>query len=399
MGLETATLAWIAAAVSVGSAYYASTLDTDQNSGVQLTKHGSQNPRNKVYGEAIVSSTFVYTNVWNKRKDTRLDVFSVGGVGPVHMRNIWIDEVPMFASDKTTSYIPYQEWKNNNFRAFSENDMTESYRKAGHFFMDWGGGTENQQASTMAMRFSDGEWTAAHRGALVPYVAILADYSTDPEYVIFGDRYDLKARVEAYPLYDPRTGKMDGPSNNPALALRDFLTNTYYGLGIAAEYINDDTVAHAADMCEIHGLQINSEIDASKPFSETLEDILKCFSGALIVHQGKLEILFEDQEDFDLYHFNEDNIIKGSFKLSPASTGSYYNAVSVTFKSGVNKEKEDDFIIPSDVINDPRIVADGYLETKSFDMPFTIDAVSGAVNGAVKWVANREYARANYQST
>lgn len=399
MGLEAATIAWIAAAVSVGSAYYASTLDTDQNSGVQLTKQGSQNSRNKVYGTAIVGSTFVYTNVWNKRSDTRLDVFSVGGVGPVHMRNVWIDDVRMFETDRTSSFVPSQTWKYRSFKAFGEDNMTEPYQQAGHFFMDWGGGTEDQEASTMAILFSDGEWTHRHKGALVPYVAILADYSTDPEYVIFGDRYDLKARVEAYPLYDPRTGAMDGPSNNPALALRDFLTSTYYGLGISPEYINDETVAHAADMCEIYGLEINSEIDASKPFSDTIEDILKCFSGALIIHEGKLEILFEDQEDFDLYEFNEDNILKGSFKLSPASTGSYYNAVSVTFKSAINKEKKDDYILPADVINDPRIISDGYLETKSFEMPFTIDARNGTVDGPVKWVANREYARANFQST
>ena len=50
-------------------------------------------------------------------------------------------------------------------------------------------------------------------------------------------------------LFDPRDDTTAW-SDNPALCVRDYLTNSDYGLGEAAANIDDDQVEIAADVCD-----------------------------------------------------------------------------------------------------------------------------------------------------
>jgi hypothetical protein len=58
-------------------------------------------------------------------------------------------------------------------------------------------------------------------------------------------QFDIKGAL----LFDPRTSTTVY-SENPALAVRDFLTNTKYGLGASSGEINDTAVIAAANNCE-----------------------------------------------------------------------------------------------------------------------------------------------------
>ena len=219
---------------------------------------------------------------------------------------------------------------------------------------------------------------------------------------MFSDNYNVKVLVSSEDLYDPRTGQYNGDSSNPALAIRDYLTSTYYGLSITPDYIDDESIIVAANLCEFYGLEINTAIDGGASFSDVLNDMLSTFGGALTIHQGKIQILFEDSVDAPLYEFNSDNILKGSFTVTPTSSSGYCNVVTATFKSGINGEKSDDYVIPADTLNDPRIIEDGSIQSKTFDMPYTVDAYeedNGVVSRAVKFRANREYKRALFQTT
>ncbi|HGF5129476.1 TPA: fibronectin type III domain-containing protein [Vibrio parahaemolyticus] len=401
MGLAAATVAWISVGLSVGATIYTMTQMPDNKSndsiaGTKVTKNGTQSPRNRVYGTAIVGCTYVYSNVLDRDQSYRLDVFSVGGVGAVRFHNVWIDDVKMFDEDKNDLTDP----ANASSGIYDASSMRPRYKKSDGFKMQWRSGQENQVAAKLAIDNSDGEWTVNHRGACVPHIVIFADYSTNQDYVFFSDRYNINALVTGAEVFDPRTGKVDGESSNTALATLDFLMNDYYGMGVTVDYINMESFKYGATFCEDNDLRINSAIDASAKFADILQDMLACCGGALAIVDGKITFLVEEKVLAPVYELDEDSILKNSLKVSPADSGSYYNVVSTTFKSEINRDNDDDFVIPQNAASDPRVMADGKIITKSLKMPYARDAYEaedGVVQHCVKYMTNLVYNKAKFQ--
>lgn len=401
MGLAAATVAWISVGLSVGATIYTMTQMPDNKSndsiaGTKVTKNGTQSPRNRVYGTAIVGCTYVYSNVLDRDQSYRLDVFSVGGVGAVRFHNVWIDDVKMFDENKNDLTDP----ANASSGIYDSSSMRPRYKKSDGFKMQWRSGQENQVAAKLAIDNSDGEWTVNHRGACVPHIVIFADYSTDQDYVFFSDRYNINALVTGAEVFDPRTGKVDGESSNTALATLDFLMNDYYGMGVTVDYINMESFKYGATFCEVNDLRINSAIDASAKFADILQDMLACCGGALAIVDGKITFLVEEKVLAPVYELDEDSILKNSLKVSPADSGSYYNVVSTTFKSEINRDNDDDFVIPQNAASDPRVMADGKIITKSLKMPYARDAYEaedGVVQHCVKYMTNLVYNKAKFQ--
>ncbi|MBD6964763.1 fibronectin type III domain-containing protein [Vibrio parahaemolyticus] len=401
MGLAAATVAWISVGLSVGATIYTMTQMPDNKSndsiaGTKVTKNGTQSPRNRVYGTAIVGCTYVYSNVLDRDQSYRLDVFSVGGVGAVRFHNVWIDDVKMFDENKNDLTDP----ANASSGIYDSSSMRPRYKKSDGFKMQWRSGQENQVAAKLAIDNSDGEWTVNHRGACVPHIVIYADYSTDQDYVFFSDRYNINALVTGAEVFDPRTGQVNGESSNTALATLDFLMNDYYGMGVTVDYINMESFKYGATFCEDNDLRINSAIDASAKFADILQDMLACCGGALAIVDGKITFLVEEKVLAPVYELDEDSILKNSLKVSPADSSSYYNVVSTTFKSEINRDNDDDFVIPQNAASDPRVMADGKIITKSLKMPYARDAYEsedGVVQHCVKYMTNLVYNKAKFQ--
>ncbi|HIF6162216.1 TPA: fibronectin type III domain-containing protein [Vibrio parahaemolyticus] len=401
MGLAAATVAWISVGLSVGATIYTMTQMPDNKSndsiaGTKVTKNGTQSPRNRVYGTAIVGCTYVYSNVLDRDQSYRLDVFSVGGVGSVRFHNVWIDDVKMFDEDKNDLTDP----ANASSGIYDASSMRPRYKKSDGFKMQWRSGQENQVAAKLAIDNSDGEWTVNHRGACVPHIVIYADYSTNQDYVFFSDRYNINALVTGAEVFDPRTDQVNGESSNTALATLDFLMNDYYGMGVTVDYINMESFKYGATFCEDNDLRINSAIDASAKFADILQDMLACCGGALAIVDGKITFLVEEKVLAPVYELDEDSILKNSLKVSPADSGSYYNVVSTTFKSEINRDNDDDFVIPQNAASDPRVMADGKIITKSLKMPYARDAYEaedGVVQHCVKYMTNLVYNKAKFQ--
>ena len=181
MGLSALTVAYISAAVSVGSAIYASSLTPDDENGTTVTKQGTQAARNKVYGKAIVGCTNVYSDVENLDRSHRTDVFAVGGVGTLRFHNVWIDDKKMFEDDIDLLTAPL----NRHSGIYNGKDsMRKPYRYGNSFIAHFRSGQENQVAASTPVETTAGEWTNYHRGSNVPHVTIHADYVSKPEYAM-----------------------------------------------------------------------------------------------------------------------------------------------------------------------------------------------------------------------
>lgn len=106
-------------------------------------------------------------------------------------------------------------------------------------------GAPDQAASADLITEAPTVWTNAHRLRGVAYLYVRLKYDQDKLAAI----PNISAVVRGKKLYDPRTG-LTTYSENPALAIRDYLTNADYGLGCAADEIDEASFIAAASLCE-----------------------------------------------------------------------------------------------------------------------------------------------------
>ncbi|KKN05809.1 hypothetical protein LCGC14_1083630 [marine sediment metagenome] len=107
-------------------------------------------------------------------------------------------------------------------------------------------GTDAQTAYTNLVTDSAGKYTADHRqrGRANAYVRLKWDHNkfpAGPPKITF----DIRGKK----LFDTRTSVTEW-SANPALIIRDFLTNPDYGRGVATSFIPDAMVNIAANICD-----------------------------------------------------------------------------------------------------------------------------------------------------
>lgn len=105
---------------------------------------------------------------------------------------------------------------------------------------------------------SDSDWdgaftevTSSHKLQGLAYCVIRLTYdeTTTPTVFLGGPPRQFSARIKGKKVYDPRV-PTTAWSDNPALCLRDYLTDTDYGLAEPSARIDDDAIETAADICE-----------------------------------------------------------------------------------------------------------------------------------------------------
>ena len=89
-------------------------------------------------------------------------------------------------------------------------------------------------------------WTNEHRLRGIAYVYVRLKFDAD---AFPNGIPNISALVKGKKLFDPRTSST-AYSTNPALALRDYLTDTTYGFGAATAEIDDTAFQTAANICD-----------------------------------------------------------------------------------------------------------------------------------------------------
>lgn len=112
---------------------------------------------------------------------------------------------------------------------------------------------DGQSLSIDSVSFGGTKWTANHKLQGIAHLAVMFKFDR-PEQEGDIDRYQnglpsVTALVRGKKLYDTRTSTTAW-SDNPALIIRDYLTNSDYGLGEATSNIDDTKVSTAANICD-----------------------------------------------------------------------------------------------------------------------------------------------------
>ena len=156
-------------------------------------------------------------------------------------------------------------------------------------------GASNQAADATLVSEVTG-WTDQHRLRGITYVYVRLE--SDPDAFPNGIP-NVSALVKGKKLYDPRTGST-AYSTNPALVIRDYLTNSSYGFAAASAEVDDTAFTTAANVCDESialasgGTEsrytCNGTIDSANAPRQVLEDLLSPCGGVMTYTNGKFGI-------------------------------------------------------------------------------------------------------------
>lgn len=393
----TTILIVVSAALSVASAIYSASLvgNMDQDDpGTTVTKTGTTSTKNPVYGKCRVGSVNVYNNVVDSSNQFLVSAFSLG-IGPMEaIHQVYIDDIPTIPE---SSYATDPNGDNQQLIFDGVGDFANQNVK-----VQVRSGLNTEIPLGLVMDNSDNEWTASHRGDRCAQVGVRVTRVIDNEGArILSPQFSMSALVSGLKVYDPRIHNDPSQksfSRNTALCILDYITDSYYGMGIAYKYIDLQSFIDCANWIDIHELYIDAEIDSSLAFSEILGKMVACFGGIIIAEDGYIKLLYDDIA-LPKYHFNEDNIVSSGIRVTNQNSSGYYNVVETSYKNYQMDEKEDMFTLPKTIASDPRIASDGYVKSTKLELPYTIDGrqEDGIPDKAVKFLTNRVYNRSNFQ--
>jgi hypothetical protein len=245
-------------------------------------------------------------------------------------------------------------------------------------------GTDGQAASAALIADLPDKWTVAHqlRGVAYVYTRLQWDNAAWPNGVP-----TVTCNVRGRTVYDPRTDTIAW-SDNPALCIRDYLTNTRYGRGVEDGAIDDDAFIAAANHCDElvsvpsgagsnttqKRYTCNGLVDTSQTLFDNYRELLSSCRGMPVYSAGLHRLIIDKAETASAFEFNEDNIV-GSWQIMTGSKQSQFNRVKAQFFNPETNWQAD--VVASDSALDR--ASDNYLLLENeVKLPFTTNAYTAA---------------------
>lgn len=258
-----------------------------------------------IYGQRRVGGTIVFVET-SGSSNTYLYLCLVLCEGEIEeIGDIYIDDVLLDASSRHNSYVS----------------------------VDKKLGSDSQAASTVLLDAPS--WTSTDTLSGIAYLGIRLTYNAD----VFNGIPTINAVVKGRKVFDPRTSTT-AYSNNPALCLRDYLTNSRYGKGLPSSVIDDVTFSAAANDCDIDvdsydggpsvkAFSCNSYLITSNSLFNNVKVLLSGMQGIMPYQNGQYR-LFIEKEKASTFDFTTDNII-GGISITGTSKSSKYNKITAKF--------------------------------------------------------------------
>jgi len=227
--------------------------------------------RTIVYGRAMVSGPLVFANVSGPNRDRLWLTIPLAGHEIDAIETVFLNDVAL-----------------PNLGAVASGQYAGAVVTYGHL------GTPGQAASADAMSFNPDLWTPQHRLEGVAHLHILMFWSQD---VFPTGIPNVKVLIRGKKLFDPRTG-LTTWSQNPALALRDYITAAD-GLQAAASEVDNALLIAAANVCDesvtiVGGTEArytaNGVVDLGDTPRSIMEGLLSAMHGHVVWSAGTYRI-------------------------------------------------------------------------------------------------------------
>jgi hypothetical protein len=205
------------------------------------------------------------------------------------------------------------------------------------------------------------KWDSDHRQQGVAGFYMITVYDQN----VFPDGFpETEFQIRGKKVYDPRISATTW-SQNAALILADYMTNTKYGMGIPWSKIDTAALNDSANCCDqdvalsAGGTEkrylINGVFDTGMTHRQVVEEMLLAMAGDL-VYQGGKWFIYAGKWRAPAITINEDDF-RGAIKTSVnVSKRDSYNGVKGTIVDPLNSYQETEFPL---VKNDLYITSDG----------------------------------------
>lgn len=225
-------------------------------------------------------------------------------------------------------------------------------------------GTPVQTVDTVLQGWvTSGVWSNDHRLREHAYISLRLKWDAD---VFENGLPNITANIKGARLYDPRLDSTNGGtgthrtnnygtwewSENPALCLRDYLTNSRYGVGALDSEIDDTLIAAAADVCEesvsLSGggsedrYTCNGVVKVEGEPGEIITKILNSMAGSMIQPGGEYVIHAGEWED-PTFTIDETMIISDVRIRTAISQRDRYNGVRGVYVDPDNDHQAMDY--------------------------------------------------------
>lgn len=321
-----------------------------------------------IYGRARVNGALTFVSTTNNNQNLHL-IITVACHEIDAIEKIYFDEEEIVFSGSWSTHSVRKDGSTNtgfNNKVFKEINY----------------GSAGQSALSSAITNTNGLWTSAHKqsGRAHIYLLLKWDATLYPEGIP-----DFSFLIRGKKVYNPIT-TTTAWSNNAALCVADFLTDTTFGLGVPFNDVNwgssnaFGTVYHAANIsAESVGLldggsesryTINGAFSTSTTPQDTLDELLTACGGNLTFVNG-LWKLFVAAYRSPSITLDEDNI-RGPLNITTRiSRKDNFNGIKGTFINPSINYQEDDF--PA-VKNSYYASQDGFENLEDIKLPFTTSA-------------------------
>lgn len=322
-------------------------------------------PHQVIYGECIVGGIITFINETNSRQWLN-HIITLSGHEIQSVESLYLDGnlITFLSAFSTTG-----QWSTGGTKP---NGNSIDYTNKAHVAVNLG--SDSQAALSGAIDQNPGYWTSSHRQRGCAHVWMILSW--DPE--LFGEgQPEISFKVKGKQVYDPRSSST-AYSNNAALVIADFLTDSKHGLGVDSALIDYTSVEAAADVCDeavaLNGggtekrYTIDGYFNSDESKEQILEEMVEAMAGHLFFSDGKWK-LFAGEYRTPTISLGDDDL-RGVVELeSLVPKSENYNSVRGKFVSSENTFKVTEFpaIAPSAYIN----ADDGRQVWADFDFPFT----------------------------
>jgi predicted phage tail protein len=298
----------------------------DTMAGVLVNKESNIEPIPVIYGERRVGGTRVFVEASGSDKNKYLYICLVLCEGEIEdITDIKIDDYEL----KGGRYGAISDIDYGDVRVFESTEQDWVY-------IDAYKGSDGQGVSTI-LDSSGTKWTSNHKLSGVAYLGIRLRWDKD----IFSGIPEITCLVKGKKVYDPRT-LTTAWSDNPALCLRDYLTNNRYGKGLPTSAIDNVKFNAAANDCDTFTVtpyagapstsrifKTNAVLDTGDEIFRNVEKLLLGCRGFLPYSNGKYGLVI-DQAQSAVMTLDKRKII-GGIGIQGEDKKDKFNRVLVQF--------------------------------------------------------------------
>ena len=374
-----ATAAFIGAAVLIGAGVMAykvanfkipSSSMPNNDKSRQSTIRSTVEPQKVIYGQALVSGPITFVGVSGDDNEVMHHVIALAGHEVDAITDIWLDDQSILENQFNGSGL-VTDGTFQDIMTVTKFLGTSDQSADANLVANWFGYTEN------------------HRGREIAYIHTQFVLNDDSQEV--WDKYspnNIKALVRGRKIYDPRLDSTPGAnptnasyisySDNPALAIADYLINNRFGMKINPSKIDWDTVVVSANACDVlvdvpgdaqeKRFTANGVLFATDSHRSSIDKLLSAMNGKLIYSSGFYYIkagIYEAPTE----SINEEDLSGSLAVKTSVERSERFNTIGGIFMDPAELHKTSEF--PKVTITSALLRDNNEVLEKEIELPFT----------------------------